>query len=185
MKKTILMALLIAQSFAFSQEEKKPAVNENQLGNISAIVSVTDALSYGFSSEQPSKFYKGQAIIFNAMISNYSVTNGIEDVTGKGNITELGQRFYFNKKINSKFYAESLLSYSKIKFKDDSYRGVYEYFSPVNVSAGYKFLIGKYFVIEPSLGFLWKIEIKARGDVDNKIFDNTSIKTGLRIGYSF
>lgn len=66
----------------------------------------------------------------------------------------------------------------------EAFEGTYSYFSFFTPELGYKFMLGN-FAIDPFLGFMWKIEVKAKGDMENSIIDNWTPRLGLKVGYTF
>ncbi|MGG7033850.1 MAG: hypothetical protein ACI7YS_01505 [Flavobacterium sp.] len=154
--------------------------------NISVNYSYSDINSVGVSYEIGTIGQKSSFII-NAGYTFISFDNNGINHTGEGRSFDLGMRFYLSKNsIYDKLYIESLLwSYTRLKFSDANYSGVYEYISPFNPNIGYKFKLGKKFTIDPSVGCTWKIEIMSRGDVDNRSFNNFVGKAGIKVGYQF
>lgn len=102
-----------------------------------------------------------------------------------GVTVEAGFREYFKSKKLSKFYFDNLLGYSNVKFKDSDYSGTYEIITPINMSLGYKAFLTNKFSIETYVGSVYNIEIKSRGDVDNKDFKNDNFKFGFKFLYQF
>ena len=181
MKKIILTIALAVSMFSFAQEKSK----EMPKITVSANFNNSDAGYYSISFEIQAEKNKSESKIGNLGFGVMDVTVGEVKHSTTGFNLESGKRFYFTKNANEKFYYENLLQYAKFKFSDAGYSGVYEYFSFINPNMGYKFLIGKHFTIDPSVGFNWKVEIMSRGDVDNRTFDNFIAKGGIKLGYRF
>lgn len=191
MRKIIIAVAVMFSMTTFAQDKVEPVKVKNDYGTLSGYLELSDGIAYGISIESQDK--EGQSDIFNVFWGNYVVTGTstfgfTKDFTGKTFGLGIGKRLYFDNKQDKfykKWYFENVLTYSKTEFKDADYSGVYEFIAPIDAAIGYKFIIGKGFTIDPSIGGLYKIEIKSRGDVDNNIFPNTSIKVGLKIGWTF
>jgi hypothetical protein len=111
---------------------------------------------------------------------------------GKGFIGEFGYKVFLNKEKFSRWYIQNSVSAGYIKFNGSfyfrelkyNYDKTFSYFSIFQPDIGYKINIWR-FSIDPSIGWQWNIELKSQGNFDNKIIDNTFVKVGLKIGYSF
>ena len=123
--------------------------------------------------------------IYGLQYGGISVTNGLRDVIGNGFVGEVALRFYLKKGNWKGFYTQTGVEGGTIKFSDYRYSGNYQYFSIANPEIGFKWQVSKGFVINPSIGCMWKIEYKGTGDVDNNIYNNFVPKFGLKMGYSF
>ncbi|NMH27357.1 hypothetical protein [Flavobacterium silvaticum] len=113
---------------------------------------------------------------------------GIDDIDGNGFVIEIGQRTYFSSK-NSGVYMANYLSYGNIKYDEDfglfpNFKGTYSYFSFFSPEVGFKIKAGP-IAIDPFAGVMWKLEVKGKGDVDNKNVDEWTPRVGLKIGYQF
>ncbi len=103
----------------------------------------------------------------------------------------------FNKNAHKGFYGASYITYGKIEFDEKNilenpisgenteFYGTYRYFSLFTPEVGYKVLIAKKIAVNLHVGTSWLIELKGKGDVDNKSFDNWVLNAGLAIGYNF
>lgn len=110
------------------------------------------------------------------------------EADGNGFVVEIGQRTYFMGK-NSGPYMGNYLSYGNIKFDEDlpfagNFEGTYSYFSLFSPEIGYKIKVGG-LAIDPFAGVMWKLEIKGKGDIDNRNVDEWTPRLGLKIGYQF
>lgn len=120
---------------------------------------------------------------------NYEVEGTDLDVDGSGFVIEFGGRNYFSKlQPLQGFYTANYLSYGNIKFDKTisgmKFDGTYSYFSFFTPEVGYKIKAGN-LCIDPFIGIMWKIEVKGKGDIDNRTTDEWVPRAGLRIGYSF
>lgn len=120
---------------------------------------------------------------------NYEIEGTDLDVNGSGFAIELGSRNYFKKSAALQgFYTANYLSYGNIKFdktvSGTKFDGTYRYFSFFTPEVGYKIKAGN-LCIDPFIGIMWKIEVKGKGDIDNRITDEWVPRAGLRVGYSF
>lgn len=123
--------------------------------------------------------------IYSAGIGSISVSNVFETYDGSGFVVEYGTKMFLKKEKWSGWYTQSGIESGTIKFSDTNYTGKYSYFSFFNPDLGFKWQVSKGFSIDPSIGCIWKIEWKGKGDVDNNIYTNFVPKIGLKIGYSF
>lgn len=114
---------------------------------------------------------------------------------------ELGHRIFVNRLHQRKgFFFENFLSYTYFNFDQDfntvyydnlgetpktKFKGKYSYFSIFSPDIGWKFLLCKYLSVDISAGATWKIEVKGKGDIDNKNVDNWIPKFGARVAYEF
>lgn len=199
MKKLLLVLLFALPSFVFSQEkeqakeqakdfEEKVVIKEI---SISFYTNLSNPSSFGLSTEgkAKSKFIKN-GLSSNVMYFNYASASlddigPEESIVGTGLEFGIGERNYFGKNKNTGWYAENFFTYGYVKFNEPFFSGKYSYFSPINTDFGYKAKIVKVINFEVNGGFIWKWEIKGKGDVDNKMFDNLTPKIGLKIGYIF
>lgn len=195
MKKTILMALLLAGSFAFCQEQKKPVTNDRE-DNISLFVSASDPALIGLSWET---IEKGKKLFGIDLLDSYIVEIsfagssldfksilGTTTIDGFGSQASLKGRQYFKKGNTKGFYYQNGIEVGQVKFSEDFFKGKYSYWSLINPDLGYKVKIAKVIALDLSAGFIWKWEnLKGQGDIDNKMFDNLVPKISLRAGYTF
>ncbi|MBA9073980.1 hypothetical protein GGR22_002147 [Flavobacterium gossypii] len=195
MKRILLFALLLpALNFA---QEKQEANEETAIVGpkltLSANFNYSDPMQYGLSLEYKKKHKEGErnsSHLLNISAASLNYDNDVVDIDGNGFVIELGSRTYVEKGKWDGFYAENFISYGNVKFDEDvaglgNFDGTYSYWSIINPNVGYKFMIGKNFSIDPSIGANWKWEVKGKGDVDNKNIDNFVFRAGIKIGYSF
>jgi len=129
--------------------------------------------------------------LFNLAYGTMTYKNTVlGDISGNGLVIELGARTYHRKRgKKTGLYAENFISYGQIKFDKstptEEFDGTYSYWSFINPNVGFKILVTDHFVIEPSVGANWKIEVKGKGDVDNKDFFNIILRAGVKFGYRF
>lgn len=191
MKNCILtMTFLLAVTAGFAQD----GVNNNDREGItiSGNLSVSEPGMLGVSIEWENAFMnhkRNGSSLINISATGLKYKDGPINVDGTGFAIELGRRTYFKKGTYSGFYSQSFLTYSSTSFNEDTpvgkFDGKYSYWSLINGDLGYKINIGKSFSIDPSIGFNWKWEVKGKGDVDNKQFDNFVFRAGIKAGYRF
>lgn len=129
-------------------------------------------------------FYSSKVVNAAYAMMNYEVSlPGGDDVDGSGFVVEIGQRNYFLGK-NSGPYMGNYLSYGNIKFDEDGFDGTYSYFSFFSPEVGYKIKLGG-LAVDPFAGMMWKLEIKGKGDIDNRYVEEWTPRIGLKIGYQF
>lgn len=153
------------------------------------IMTSSEMPTIGITYERPTKKGTGNRnskstsiINFNFAGMNYEAP--LVDVTGSGVNANIGIKTYHGKKGLKGFYTANYLSAGHIKFDEGFFDGKYRYFSFFSPELGYKFELGR-FTIDPVLGTMWTIEIKGKGDVDNKYIDNWIHRFGIRLGYKF
>ena len=187
MKRILTIAALIATTFAFAQEGNAPKNDSPKKATIIVRGMYSDPSQFGLSYEMQSLFSK-KASNVNVVNLSYGTMNyevGSFDIDGQGFAIEFGSKSYFNKEKNQEgFYTANYLSYGAIKFDKDGFDGTYSYFSFFSPEVGYKIPIGN-FSIDPFIGITWKIEVKGKGDIDNKNVDEWTPRAGIKIGYSF
>ena len=190
MKKiTLLFALaLLTLNAVFAQEAEEEKGAANSYISIGAIAG--EGIGYYAFLETYVPFKNMGNVSFFLKGSNVydvTVTNGWDEVKGKGGMFAIGSRSYFSKNTGRGIFYANEIKYSYIKFDDHRYSGRYSYFSFFAPELGWKIMFGKSksFGLELSGGVDWAIEIKGKGDVDNKIFDNWKPKASLGIGYNF
>lgn len=128
-------------------------------------------------------FYSSKVVNVAYAMMNYEMEGDDFDVDGNGFVVEIGQRTYFLGK-NSGPYMGNYLSYGNIKFDEDGFDGTYSYFSFFSPEVGYKIKLGR-LAIDPFAGIMWKLEIKGKGDIDNRNVDEWTPRLGLKLGYEF
>jgi len=180
MKRIIYLLALISTS-AFAQEQQKDVVT------ISANYNFSEPTQYGVSLEF-TKSELSSSRILNIGYGQLEFDNHYLKTTGEGFVVELGNRNYFGKNREG-FYAENFLTHGEIKFNEkiagEIFEGKYSYWSIINPNIGYKIQLTKNLSIDPSVGFNWKWEVRGKGDIDNKYFDNFVFKAGVKLGYTF
>lgn len=184
--KKILLVCLAVPAMMFAQEEESQSQRTISIHGAADFVGKV-GLSYEVSTKSKADFKKSIYADF-----SYGATSidfvGIPSIDGNGFVFGIGTRVYWNKEDYKGFYTHSGIESGDIKFDQYTpigrFEGKYRYISFFNPSIGYKAKLGK-FSIDPSIGFQWNIEIKGKGDFDNKFVDNTSLKLGLKVGYSF
>lgn len=184
MKKIIFMAILLP-TMLFAQEKPSDSLRVKKY-TISGNLNVSEPGTFGFSFENNSD-EKNQSYILNLSAAVLTVDFGGKDVTGTGFAIESGLRKYFDDGYGG-FYGENFISYGSVKFSESfigvgSFEGKYSYFSLFNTNVGYKWNLGN-FSIDPSIGYIWKWEIKNDG-FENRDVDNLSLRWGIKAGYRF
>ncbi len=144
-------------------------------------------LSYEFSGFTLHPEKSTNIVNISYALMNYEA--GPVDVNGQGLAVELGHKSYYSKEHPfTGFYTANYLSYGNVRFEESfflgSFKGTYSYFSFFNPEVGYKIVLGN-FVLDPFIGAMWKIEIKGRGDIDNKNVNVWAPRAGVKIGYNF
>lgn len=186
MKKQFTIFAILFTTVFFAQEtnSKFNVGLKYQIGPIGAI-GVEAEYFAGKDSKSP--------YLFNVNLTGLNVKSDYGDVMGYGYEVGIGSRNYLNKESLLKgWYVDSYINYGSISFNDDlnvnngtfNLDGKFRYISILNSSIGYKFSI-KRFIIEPSVSGRYNIEIKAKGDIDNKDIDNFLFNAGIRLGYTF
>lgn len=194
MKKNILFFVLamMACTYSFSQEEGEDKGIPGDM--FSAGATVSDGLeiyliweTFEFSDGKNSSIYaKGTGISQGPTLTMYD--NGKHEIKPEGWSGAIGSRTYFSKtKIGRGLFYANEIKYSTIKYKDSRFSGRYSYFSFFTPELGWKVMFGKSksFGFEVSGGVDWAIEIKGKGDVDNKHFDNWKPKVALGLSLGF
>jgi len=194
MKKFILLFGLafMAGTYSFSQEEEKDKEIPSDMFSVGAIVS--DGLEIYFiwetfefsDGKNQSLYIKGTGISQGPTFTMYD--NGAHEIKPEGWSGAIGSRSYFSKtKMGRGFFYANEFKYSTIRYKDSRFSGRYSYFSFFTPELGWKVMFGKSksFGFEVSGGAEWAIEIKGKGDVDNKNFDNWKPKVALGFALNF
>lgn len=214
MKKIVILATLLAGFAGFAQTTTttttttidgktttaSETTNYDKRVTVSAFGSFPELNQAGISveflgnkktksmNEKSFSFYSSKIVNVAYGMMKYDVNAfGVDEVDGEGFVVELGQRTYFLGK-NSGPYLGNYLSYGRISFDEDTpfgnFDGTYSYFSLFSPEAGYKIKAGPV-AIDPFVGIMWKLEIKGKGDIDNKNVDEWVPRIGLKIGYEF
>jgi hypothetical protein len=192
MKKFLL--LLICLPMFLSAQEVKPKLpcSINLSGSISEQSLAGFSLEHGVANKKKDSlgFKTSKIAQFSYAMSKLdSPVAFFPSIDGQGAQIDLGNRTYFNKKAWNGLYLQNTGTIGAVWFKEtvlgNSVGGRYAYWSLFNPDLGYKLQLG-HFLIDPSIGFIWKWEIKgsARHGVDNKNFDNFNPRFGLKIGYT-
>ncbi|MBW4359665.1 hypothetical protein [Flavobacterium taihuense] len=190
MKKSIVLIGTILVSFStFAQHEK---LDPNTV-TISANYSFSDPSLYGISAEFGNSdfflFDEYTSTLLNISASQLNYDNNLVKVKGNGYTIELGKRVYQKRGRKSGVYLQWLIAYSSTNFNENTplgnFEGNYSYWSLINHDIGYKIKIGKNIILDPSIGFNWKWEVKGKGDIDNTYVDNFVFRCGVKLGFSF
>ena len=180
MNKFILLFGLLSAG-AFAQEKQKEVVT------LSANYSFSEPTQYGISAEFSKSDYN-HSVILNVGYGQLDLDEKDLKATGQGFVVELGNRSYFGK-TREGFYLENFLTHGEVKFDEniagEQFEGKYSYWSIINPNVGYKIQLTKNLSLDPSVGFNWKWEVKGKGDIDNRYFDNFVFKAGVKLGYTF
>ncbi len=198
----LLLTTLFAVSFANAQEENKEM--DVLYAELSGSVGGNIGLTYEYTKKDGGSsilFPKlKESLVFKAHYSVTTLENSnpfIKDVDGKGWGVEIGSRTYFNKNDYKGFYFGNYITGGTIEFDeqniydtavfggDGKFYGTYRYLSFFSPEIGFKFLIANTVAINLHVGTSWLIELKGKGDVDNKSFDNWVPRAGIAIGYNF
>lgn len=184
MKKIILLVLLIPLG----------VVAQRKIG-VSGFYMFSQPETYGISLEESFRDFPIESFIVNIGKSHMYYDIGNQSIKGKGYGFEVGYRTYRCRSRGG--YFENLFSFARVNFdgnyfeKNDIpkihpqvFKGSYIYWTLINPSFGYRFKAKPIFV-DVFGGFTWKWELKGRGDVDNKQFDNFVFKAGVKIGFIF
>lgn len=186
MKKIIPLIIILVATNALAQEREKDVVT------VSANYSFSEPTQYGVSLE----FTKATKVderltsrIFNVGYGQLNYNNNFLKASGNGFVVELGTRTYLKKGVREGFYGENLITHGQIKFDEtingENFEGKYSYWSIFNPNIGYKVQLTKNLSVDPSVGFNWKWEVRGKGAIDNRHFDNFVFKAGVKLGYTF
>jgi len=182
------MMLLLCMTPFLAVAQQKP--NLPCAINLSGSVSEQNLI--GFSLERAVANSKKDSLGFkSSKIAQFSYAMSSLDrpfsnsIDGQGAQIDLGNRTYFNRKDWNGVYMQNTASIGAVWFKETFFSGRYAYWSLFNPDFGYKLQFG-HFLVDPSVGFIWKWEIKgsATNAVDNRMFDNFNLRAGLKIGYT-
>lgn len=178
MKKIIVCLFAFVASVSYSQEYV-----------LSLFGSASEPSAFGLSIEstREKEDNKARSGILNIARTSMDYGSGIFEISGNGFLIDLGVRRYFKEEAKG-FYSENFLTYGNVKFSEDFFgekiTGTYSYWSIINPNFGYRINLGN-FVIDPSIGFNWKWEVKGKGVIDNKEINNLVFRGGVKVGYSF
>ena len=178
MKKLLIVLLMLPIMLLAQVNEKKHTLS------FTANFSEPDTYGIMYERNRSSKENKSSTLLFLAA-GKLSLDSKTINATGTGFVFGSGNRQYFKENDRKGFYVDNYFTYGNINFNENFYSGTYQYISIVDIDLGYKIKLAKYFSLEPQLGYVWKIEIKGKGDVDNKSFNNSVAKFGVKIGYNF
>lgn len=185
MKRIIYLLALISTS-AFAQEQQKDVVT------VSANYNFSEPTQYGVSLEFTKEARVDERLtsrLFNVSYGQLEYDNKYLKSTGEGFVIELGSRTYFKKGVREGFYGENFITHGQIKFDEmingENFEGKYTFWSIFNPNIGYKIQLTKNLSLDPSVGFNWKWEVRGKGGIDNRHFDNFVFKAGAKIGYTF
>ena len=188
MKKILLLAVALATSSVYSQEEMKK--NSIGLQATGSQISTVGIFHESFFKNDQNKVYS------NTFEINYATTTlktGGLEFSGSGIELRSSLKRFFKENSTTGFFTKSSLAYGNIKFDDTdqlgvidiNYKGTYSYFSFLAPEIGYDFMLGKNLRASLNAGAQWQLEIKGKDDVDNKDFDNWLYRFGLRVSYDF
>lgn len=187
MKKILLLALLVP-AIGFSQESEE--IKTERTISVHGAADFVGKVGISYEAAVNSRGNSNKRSFY--IDASFGATSidfvGIPSIDGNGIVVGIGYRTYWNKEQYKGFYGQGGIESGDIKFDENTpigkFEGKYRYISFFNPSIGYKAKLGN-FSIDPSIGFQWNIEVKGKGDFDNRYIDNTSLKLGLKIGYTF
>ncbi|WKW46917.1 hypothetical protein P3875_02355 [Myroides sp. JBRI-B21084] len=184
--KNLVYLLTLLSIGAFAQEKQKDVVT------VSANYNFSEPTQYGVSLEFTKDTDPDNRLtsrMFNVSYGQLEYNNENLKSTGQGFVIELGSRTYFKKSLREGFYGENFITHGQIKFNEqingENFEGKYTFWSIFNPNIGYKIQLSKNLSLDPSVGFNWKWEVKGKGGIDNRNFDNFVFKYGVKLGYSF
>lgn len=195
--KKLFIALLALPAILFAQESNEKTIvklKKERTVSLGLCASSPSSFSVNFESNDDEKtFGYNTSSIFEIGLTATSLEAetgfGTKEVfIGSGHLLKLASRVYFDKSKNNGFYFQNGFEYGQVKFSESFYvfSGKYSYWSLVNPEIGWKFKMWKHITVDPSVGFLWKWELrKNQGNIDNTMFENFVPKIGLKIGYAF
>ena len=191
MKKISTLIICILTYTLSAQDNTSQSAQNVRPHTLSVNGMLSDPSQFGLSYEF-SGFTLHPEKSTNMVNISYAVMNyeaGSVDVNGQGLAIELGHKSYYSKERPfTGFYTANYLSYGNVRFEESfflgNFKGTYSYFSFFNPEIGYKIVLGN-FVLDPFIGAMWKIEIKGRGDIDNKNVNVWAPRAGVKIGYNF
>lgn len=193
MKKVVLFLGLLLGLTLQAQEEtnqKKNLLSVELGANVGGNLGIT----YERESDLTTKLFRRESK-FSNVAKIYMITHdlsyGSESISGTGFGVEWGRKRFFNKQETKGFYFGSRIMAGSIYFDgyisslSKFFEGRYSYLSFLAPDLGYKLLIAEKISVDLHLGTAWLIEIKGKGDVDNKDFNNWVFRGGLLVGYRF
>lgn len=175
MRTFVLSIILIAGLFGFAQSGESGA--ERKFTG-SLLLRVYDGPTIGFNFEKTT-----EAVSYISYLGTINVNVPETSKYGNGFVLGLGLKYYLKEKSYG-WNVQNAVEYAQYNFSESDYTGTYRCVSLVTPQLGYKFKLGN-FAIEPAVGFIWKIEMEGKGDVDNNSLPNTKGKFGLNVGYMF
>lgn len=190
MKRIFTMVALAATSLIFAQENTSTEKTKTfKYNSVALHAMVSDPGQFGLSWETSGAIKETNKLhILNISYGMMNYDLDFIDIDGSGFVIELGRKHFIGEKEYIGLYAANYLSYGNIKFDKETllgkFDGTYSYFSFFAPELGYKFQIGK-ITIDPFVGANWKIEVKGKGDIDNKNTDEWAFRGGLKVGYIF
>ena len=195
MKKLFTIVALAATSFIFAQDNTDSSNAPKKVTTISGMGMFSDPSQFGLSFEFQGLMCghghsKKSTQLVNLSFGVMEYDSGvINNINGQGGVIEIGSRQYYSKgdKLEG-LYTSNYLSYGNIRFDQDflegKFEGNYSYFSFFSPELGYKMVFGN-FTVDPFIGATWKIEIKGKGDIDNKNVDEWAPRAGIKLGFMF
>ena len=196
MKKIFTIAAILAGTFMFAQDNDSNSNTKSEHKkipgrNISARGMYSEPSQWGLSFEFGGSEYRWakSSYVANVSYGTMNYETDIFDVDGQGFAIELGKKTYYSKGDElTGVYTANYLSYGNVNFDENislgEFDGTYSYFSFFSPEVGYKMNFGG-FTIDPFIGIMWKIEVKGKGDIDNKNVDEWTTRAGIKIGYSY
>lgn len=192
MKRILLLVAIVFSTLSFGQSLSEK-MGEIKLKSVGATAKIGTISGVGFFYEDyftNSETNKTTSIGLEALITNATVNHGKYKASGKGYETNIMFRSFF--KNNKGFYYKNAIGYGSLEFDKtftilpfNTYIGSYRYFSFFQPEIGYDILIAKKLRLNFNFGTQWQIELKGKGDVDNKTFDNWLTRGGARLSYDF
>jgi hypothetical protein len=206
MKKLLFASFLLTLCYFNSYAQNKDSINVNKNEKnitLSAEGSAYVGNSYGITFESVQKKNKYlPKTTQSSVIKVYYITSTLEsdnpflrNIDGNGFGLEFGSRTYLNEKTNKGIFIGGHIGSGSITYENNDavlgssepvkFDGTYRYLTFFAPEVGYKFLIAQKVAVSLHVGTAWLIEVKGKGDVDNKNFDNWVGRAGLSIGYKF
>jgi len=137
------------------------------------------------SSYTKEKDTYAKTLVLNGGYGKLEITRNGITADAVVNEASFGARTYVNKnKAEKGFFYTNYLTYGTAKFKESFYSGKYRYFSFFKPELGYRFQFGNV-NLNLFINTMWKIELKGKGQVENRFHDNWKTKGGLTVGYTF
>lgn len=188
MKKYLLFLVatfLFFQGFSQSETEKLNTISVGLFGYDGAGVYIMYERESDKLGDNESYFLRG---IIGSQDVGYWEGLTRHDIASRSVSVGLGYRSYFSKTQTMRgFFSSNEFVWYQSEWDDSRFSGTYSYVSFFAPELGYKLGLGKNknINIELLVGTIWKIEIKGKGDVDNKNFENWAGKLGFGLGYTF